>query len=97
MIGDGAAPGLDNHHLGEKGGQEEYHTLTSLEMGGSHPSSHLKKYPTFSIDELTSARKSLHHSDTETTEEMVNSHNNMQPYIVVKSCIAVVGIFPKRS
>lgn len=109
MIHQGQGSGLTNRTIGETGGSETV-TLTTAQipahnhMVAAHTGLE-KSSPVNSIPGTTSATAPVYTSsapDTSFGAGAVSSaggsqpHNNRQPYLAVKCCIAYVGIYPSR-
>ncbi len=112
-IGPGNGPGLSSYRLGEKGGTENVtlnvtnmpahsHMLNGL--GGTNDSNFLQN------NYLASNRDVKVYGTLEVGETLIplngqsigtaggnQSHTNMQPYLALNYCIALVGLFPSRS
>lgn len=107
----GSGPGLTNRRLGEKGGLESVQltvpqmpshthvaTLGAVEADADSDKPnphHLAAAPIYSASAIDTslASDSINMADTGGNE----AHENMQPYLVINWCIALVGIYPSRS
>jgi microcystin-dependent protein len=105
----GQGPGLTDRTLGEKPG-EERHVLNLAEMPShSHQArfsnaegetdSPVNAVPAQSGDNLYHSATNLvsARSGTITNTGAGQSHENMQPFLVIKFCIALQGLFPPRN
>ena len=107
----GQGPGLTQRDLGEQAGQEFVTILTSQLPAHNHPATCNDAVGT-SYDPAanvwsTDAGQNNEYSSGNVAGQMSPNavqptgngfpHNNMQPYLVVNYCIALVGIFPARS
>jgi len=104
-VGMGQGPGLSSKTLGEVSGQEA-HTLTANEMPA-----HTHAQPASNADQSTNrpgnavpTKGGVYAGSGDgtlmdpTTQAGGNQpHTNMQPYLVLNYCIALVGIFPSRN
>ena len=107
--GNSTTAGSVNHLLGNKNG-EEAHSLTTSEMPGhdhsvaanaasatsDEPQGNLPARPGFDAYRSPSSLGTLG------TETVANSgggtgHENMQPWLALKFCIALQGLFPSRN
>jgi microcystin-dependent protein len=108
-ISSGQGPGLSNYALGQNGG-EVGHTLTTQEIPAHTHSaatatnttqmSPQGNYPAANTDQ--NATYSAASSGTMAASAVGfggnnQPHQNMQPYLAVNFCIALVGIFPSRN
>lgn len=108
MVGQSQGPGTSNRVLGETGGSESV-TLTTAQMpththamvanGGAEKSAS----PTGKIVGVTPGSAPVFSSAAPNTTlnpaavsfaGQSRPHNNLQPYLAVKCCIALFGIFP---
>lgn len=102
---------VDGYSLGEKAG-EESHTLTSAEMPTAVHTFATNSPGTLSIpgsDTILAGAQTLDRRDVKiyapadgspgmfSTIGGSQTHNNMQPYLVLNYCIAVQGIFPSQN
>lgn len=107
---EGTGPGLSPHPLGQRAGTESA-TLHSHSQGtgkmrataspanSNDPTGNsLALGALYSTDAPTvdMAADSVVNPDTDNAGGG-NSHDNMQPYLVLNTCIALVGIFPSRN
>lgn len=108
-FGNGA--GLSNRPIGQKGG-DETHTLTAAQMpshthtanchaGGGDGNTPVAK---FWSKDLGTQSGTYHTAADETMAPTAlantggsQSHNNMQPFLVINFCIALQGVFPSRN
>jgi microcystin-dependent protein len=109
-IGMGLAPASGNYTQGQKGG-EESHTLLPGEMAAHNhtmmASSANADQPNADGHLLAKAGTAALFSNTQNGTAAAGNfiglnnggqaHNNMQPYLVLNYCIALVGIFPSRN
>ncbi len=109
-IHQGTGPGLSQHRIGSRGGAETVtlsanqlpqhsHPLTAYEAAGNkvEPGGHV----------LAGGGRNTNYSDQtpDTTLNAANvgvaggnqGHTNMQPYLTINFCVALVGLFPSRS
>ena len=107
----GNGPGLSSRRLGEKGGAENV-TLTTAQMPSHNHTAALKGVEE-DADQTDVAGKSLanhagYHNDAPTTDLHAGSvatgntgggqsHTNMQPFLCISFCVALVGVYPSRS
>ena len=102
----GNGPGLTPRPMGQKSG-EERHTLTIDQMPAHNHSLHgIKKAGESAGPEYGVVRDDYAPSsgtpdvslgtNTAMPTGGGQSHNNMQPYLVVNYCIALVGLYPSR-
>lgn len=109
-IGMGNAPGGGNYVQGQVGG-EENHTLSVPEMGPHNhlmmASSNTADQPNADGNLLAKAGTASLFSTTQNASAMAGNfiapggsgqgHSNIQPFLVLNYCIALVGIFPSRN
>jgi microcystin-dependent protein len=103
-IGFGQGPGLQNYVLGQTGGQET-HTLISNEMPshnhglGANSNDAVDSNPVNNFPAAQGAYANTANGQMSPTQLTGGSqpHNNLQPYLVLNYCIALVGIFPSRN
>jgi microcystin-dependent protein len=107
-MGSGQGPGLSPHDQGEVGGSEQV-TLTTGQMPAHNhavgaSSSATDKTPSGALPAFTAAGASygktadLTMSPTMTGPAGTNGpHPNMQPYLALNWCIALVGEYPSRA
>ena len=106
---EGSDPGLSSRTLGAGGGTELV-TLTTLQMPShlhtlqatSNPADSrtpATKVPATAVDDLYGVPEDLVNSAAAAVEENSGgqSHQNMQPYLVLNFCIALQGLFPSRN
>jgi microcystin-dependent protein len=106
----GQGPGLPNYSLGQVGG-EESHTLLAAEMP-SHThtvvaSSNAADLSVPTGNFFASGGQSVYNTTAALDSNLAPSavsiygsggaHENMQPFLVLNFCIALVGIFPTRN
>jgi len=104
VLAPGQGPGLSNYFIGQQGG-EEIHTLTVAEMPShAHVVPGVTAGPAVTVREAKNDNnsvtlQSMTPGGTETTQSTGGSqpHNNLQPYLVMTTCIALEGIFPSRN
>jgi microcystin-dependent protein len=110
VIGDGQGPGLTNRTQGETGGAETV-TITSNTMPThthsltAHDGAEKSASPTGKIMGASPATAKAYSSQATNVQLRPNAmsivggsqpHPNLQPYLAVKCCIAVNGIFPSQ-
>jgi microcystin-dependent protein len=109
-IGMGNAPGSGNYVQGQVGG-EENHILAVNEMGPHNhimmASSNAADLPNADGNLLAKAGTAALFSTAQNATAAAGNfiglnaggqgHNNLQPYLVLNYCIALVGIFPSRN
>jgi microcystin-dependent protein len=108
----GQGPGLSNYSEGQTGGQET-HTLLLSEMpahahvvnGNANPANSDSPANTFPASTAATGGNTYSNATDGTTMNPgvialaggSLPHNNLQPYLVLNYCIALVGIYPPRS
>ena len=106
----GQGPGLSDRTIGETGGSEgvtlsvnqipaHNHAMQGSQLiaDSSQPDKHVTGRPAGSLNMYADNSNVIEMS----TETLANtgegiSHNNMQPYLTMKFCIALSGIYPNR-
>jgi microcystin-dependent protein len=105
LLAPGQGPGLSNYVIGQQGG-EETHTLTVSEMPAhTHVIPGISAGQAVTVEEEKPGKKhavtvqSTTQNGTQTTQSTGGGqpHNNLQPYLAMTTCIALVGIFPSRN
>lgn len=111
MVGQGQSAGTGNRVIGEKGGIETV-TLTQNQIPAhthvmvAHTNAEKSASPANRIAGLAPASAPVYTSSAPNTALKAStlssvggsqSHNNMQPYLAVKCCISLFGIFPSPS
>lgn len=111
MVHQGQGPGLSNRQLGETGGVETV-TLTTSQMPVhnhalvAHTGTEKSASPTNRIAGPASAAAPVYTSTAANTTLAAGAvgtsggsqpHNNLQPYLASKCCIALFGIFPSQN
>jgi len=105
----GQGPGLSSRDLGQSGGQESVtlntnempshtHTMTaatSAAVAEAPAGAALAESASLNISSKTGAQKTMA-SDAIASTGGSLPHNNMQPYLVMNFCIALMGIYPAR-
>ena len=99
VMGEGSGPGLSTRSLGEVSGQETVtltqaeipaHThdvlITQTDQAGNHGG--------LTVEQATETGMAGGGTDSVGGSQ---AHNNMPPYLVMTTCIALVGIFPSRN
>lgn len=104
-LGQGSGPGLTPRSIGEVDGEANV-TLLTTEMPSHH---HTIGVSTSAGTSTSAGGAAIGASPTPAFAQAFNltpmnsvaggdqSHNNLQPYVVVQFCIALQGIFPARS
>lgn len=109
MVHTGTGPGLTNKVLGGQGGQETV-TLNASQLPAhthtvaAHSGSEKSASPTNKIPGTAPASAPIYglaaSANTAltatTTAGGSQAHNNLQPYLAVKCCIALTGIYPAQ-
>lgn len=110
VIGDGQGPGLTNRTQGETGGAETV-TISSSTMPmhthslTAHDGAEKSASPTGKIMGASPAAAKIYSSQATNVQLRPNAmsivggsqpHPNLQPYLAVKCCIAINGIFPSQ-
>lgn len=110
VLGQGQGAGLTSRVMGEVGGSEAV-TLTAQQMPqhrhgvSANSGSEKSASPTAGIPGVTATGAPVYSSASPDTSMAAGAlgnsggsqpHNNLQPYLAVKCCIAVNGIFPSR-
>ena len=108
----GQGPGLSNHDLGEKAGQESVSLLTTQIPSHTHTLGASTQAATSDVPapEAVPGRSTggllayaaatpgtALSSSALSTAGGSQPHNNMMPYLVLNYCIATQGIFPSRN
>jgi len=94
-INAGQGPGLSNYRMGQKGGQETV-TITQANMP-SH-THQVSAEGNGTTPGVTAAPRSATGKKVTTTPSGGGqSLNNMTPYLTVKACVALQGIYPSRN
>jgi len=111
-IHQGQGPGLTPRTMGELSGSENVTLISSQMPAHNHTVGALStngnlKSPTNNIPANVQGTStniySASNADTTMNPQMLGitggsqPHNNMQPYLVINFCIALVGIFPSRN
>jgi microcystin-dependent protein len=108
VIGQGSGPGLTTRDLGEQGGAENVTLSQSQIPSHTHPMTangvaEKSASPTGKIAGTAPAGAAVYSSSTPNTTlhpgtvvvaGQSQPHNNLQPYLATKCCIAVAGVFP---
>ncbi|MBT8188694.1 MAG: tail fiber protein [Croceitalea sp.] len=105
----GTGPGLTTRPIGQRSGQET-HTLTTQQMPNHNHSVSLASNSSAGGESIATGIIASHPGAfseegngavlgglTQQNAGGSQSHNNMQPYIVINYCIALVGIFPSQN
>jgi microcystin-dependent protein len=107
----GTGPGLSTRTQGQKGGEED-HALTVQEMPVHNHSAQASSFlgdDTSPAGNVWAARQRFvklynnQQPDVAMASEAIGdeggsqAHNTMQPYLVIRYCIALQGIFPSRN
>lgn len=110
MVHQGTGSGLTTRTLGQTGGAETV-TLTTNQLPShshsvvAHSGAEKSASPTGKIPGTTAAATPVYSSTTPNstlasgvvgTAGSSHPHNNLQPYLVMKCCIALQGIFPSQ-
>ena len=104
----GEGPGLSDYLLGQKGGREEV-TLTTNEMpahnhminasGGAiskNAAGSILGSPSKKIYDATANATTTLHGTAVSDAGGDAAHENRPPYLTLRACVALVGIFPSR-
>jgi len=109
-FGDGRGPGLSNHNIGSKSGQETVTLTTSQIPSHNHSANVVAETPNVNKPEgaLIATPDPTIYSNAANPDATLKSstvgnngggqsHTNMQPYLTINWCIALVGQYPSRS
>lgn len=109
-VAEGRGPGLSDYTIGERGGQERVtlnaneipqhnHTFNTVaeEPNSVKPSDNLIASPSGQIYSTQSNPDTVLKNSAIGNAGGSQSHNNLQPFLAINWCIALVGIFPSRS
>ena len=110
MVHQGQGPALTNRVIGESGGAETV-TLTTLQMPvhnhpvaantgsekSASPTNKIAGNATASVYATATADSIALAAGTVGTSGGSQPHNNLQPYLASKCCIALFGVFPSQN
>lgn len=109
-FGFGTGPGLSSHPIGSKGGTEREtlniqqipshnHSanVVAEEPNANKPGGNFIATPSPTIYSDHAAPDAVLKGNTIGNNGGGQSHNNMQPYLTINWCIALVGAFPSRN
>lgn len=110
VVGDGQGPGLTNRTQGETGGEEtvtiNINTMPMHNHGlAAHDGAEKSASPTGKVMGVSPTNAKAYASQATNVQLRPNAmsivggsqpHSNLQPYLAVKCCIAVNGIFPSQ-
>ena len=104
----GSGPGLSTRRLGETGGNytehapaqivpEHQHQLFATEEAASSTNPSGRMLATRNENSYDPAGNPTPMAGAAVNATSGTGHNNLQPYLVLRFCIALVGIYPSRS